>query len=82
MPSIDISDRMKRYRFENIKRVTPIAFHGDNEAGGLPFFSFIMRKPKPCGAEFKYTSCTETAVNGEMRTEDADRMISKRLKQQ
>ena len=103
LPSIDMSDRMKRYRFENIKRVIPIAFHGEDEAdpwnpiktlidgfnnnrartvaasyckvhdesmcsykprstkaGGLPFLSFIMRKPKPFGTEFKCTACTET----------------------
>lgn len=28
--------------------------------GGLPFLSFIMRKPKPLGTEFKNVACSET----------------------
>ena len=103
LPSIDLSDRMKKYRFEQLKRVIPTAFHGDDEAdpwnpikslidgfnnnrarkiaasyckvhnesmsafkprtmqtGGLPFLSFILRKPKPIGTELKVTACTET----------------------
>ena len=32
LPSIDLSDRMKKYRFEQLKRVIPTAFHGDDEA--------------------------------------------------
>jgi hypothetical protein len=28
--------------------------------GGLPFLSFILRKPKPLGTEFKVTADTET----------------------
>jgi hypothetical protein len=103
LPSIDLSERMKKYRFEQLKRVIPTAFHGDDEAdpwnpitslingfnnkrarkiaasfwklhdesmspykprtskyGGLPFLSFILRKPKPIGTEFKVTACSET----------------------
>jgi hypothetical protein len=30
LPSIDLSDRMKKYRFEQLKRVIPTAFHGDD----------------------------------------------------
>jgi hypothetical protein len=103
LPSIDLSDRMKKYRFEQLKRVIPTAFHGDDKGdlwnpikslidgfnnkrarkiaasfckvhdesmsafkprttktGGLPFLSFILRKPKPIGTEFKVTACTET----------------------
>ncbi|KAL7425984.1 hypothetical protein ACHAXM_000719 [Skeletonema potamos] len=103
LPSIDLSDWMKKYRFQQLKRVIPSAFHGDDEAdpwnnitsildgfnnkrarkvaasyckvhdesmsalkprttktGGLPFLSFILRKPKPIGTEFKATACTET----------------------
>ena len=103
LPSIDLSDRMKKYRFQQLKKVIPSAFRGDDEAdpwnniksildgfndkratkiaasyckvhdesmsafkprttktGGLPFLSFILRKPKPIGTEFKATACTET----------------------
>ena len=28
--------------------------------GGLPFLSFILRKPEPLGTEFKVMACTET----------------------
>jgi hypothetical protein len=28
--------------------------------GGLPFLSFVLRKPKPLGTEFKVTADTET----------------------
>ena len=28
--------------------------------GGLPFLSYILRKPKPLGTEFKTCACTET----------------------
>ena len=28
--------------------------------GGLPFLSFILRKPKPLGTEFKVMACSET----------------------
>jgi hypothetical protein len=31
LPSIDLSGRMKKYRFEQLKRVIPTAFHGDDE---------------------------------------------------
>jgi hypothetical protein len=94
---------MKKYRFQQLKRVIPTAFHGDDEAdpwnqinsiidgfnnnrarkvaasfckvhdesmialkprttktGGLPFLSFILRKPKTIGTEFKVSACTET----------------------
>jgi hypothetical protein len=104
LPSIDLSDRMKKYRFEQLKRVIPTAFHGDDttdpwnqikslildgfnnkraqkiaasyckvhdesmsafkprttKTGGLPFLSFILRKPKPIGTKFKSTACSET----------------------
>ena len=105
LPSIDFSDMMPRYRFEQIKKVFPTAFHGDDEtdpwnsikslikgfndnrafkvaasynkvydesmsawrprstrAGGLPFLSFILRKPKPIGTEFKVVACSETGM--------------------
>jgi hypothetical protein len=30
--------------------------------GGLPFLSFILRKPKPIGTEFKVIACSETGM--------------------
>jgi hypothetical protein len=95
--------KMTNKRFQDLKKVFPIAFHGDDEAdernaikslidglnnnrarslaasfckvydesmsawrprktktGGLPFLSYILRKPKPIGTEFKVVACTET----------------------
>lgn len=103
LPSIDLSERMKKYRFQQLKKLIPAAFHGDDSTdpwnpvralingfnnnrarnvaasfckvhdesmsswrartsklGGLPFLSFILRKPKPLGTEFKDTACSET----------------------
>ena len=103
IPTIDMTNRMKRYRFDQIKALIPKAFEGDNpqdpwnpvlaliigfnnkraqdiaashckvhdesmssfrprttKTGGLPFLSFILRKPKPLGTEFKVTACTVT----------------------
>lgn len=103
LPKIDFSNKMKKYRFEQLKKVIPTAFYGNDEAdpwnairslidgfnnkrarrvaasfnkvydesmsawkprttkaGGLPFLSFILRKPKPIGTEFKVVACAET----------------------
>jgi hypothetical protein len=103
LPKIDLSDRMKKYRFKQIKQLMPKAFVGNDESdpwnpikalidgfnnaraqniaasyckvhdesmsswktrttklGGLPFLSFILRKPKPLGTEFKVNADTET----------------------
>lgn len=32
LPSIDLSDQMKKYRFEQLKRVIPTVFHGEDES--------------------------------------------------
>ena len=111
LPSIDLCNRMRKHRFEQLRRVIPTAFHGDDSADpwnpikslidgfnnkrarkiaasyckvhdesmsafrprstktgttkvndlvGLPFLSFILRKPKPLGTEFKSTACSQT----------------------
>jgi hypothetical protein len=105
LPSIDFTKMMPQYRFEQIKKVFPTAFHGDDESdpwnsinsliygfndkrsrkvaasynkvydesmsawrprttrfGGLPFLSFVLRKPKPIGTEFKVIACSETGM--------------------
>lgn len=103
MPSLDLTNQMKKHRFEQIKKHISKAFEGNNpedpwnpilgilnryndkraqdiaashwkvhdesmspwrprttQYGGLPFLSFLLRKPKPLGTEFKCTACTET----------------------
>jgi hypothetical protein len=100
---VDLTDIMKKYRFEQLLRFIPFAMSGDDtsdpwnaiqgivdgfnanrnhrmaashikvfdesmspwnptttKTGGLPFLSFIMRKPKPLGTEFKVACCGET----------------------
>lgn len=109
IPTIDLSGRMKQYRFKQIKQVITKAFVGNDESdpwnpidalidgfnnaraqeiassfckvhdesmsswrprttklGGLPFLSFVLRKPKPLGTEFKVTADTETGESNEL----------------
>lgn len=103
LPKIDLSERMKKHRFKELKQLMPKAFAGRDDCddwnpiktlidgfnnnraqniaasyckvfdesmsswrarttklGGLPFLSFILRKPKPLGTEFKVSADTET----------------------
>ena len=105
LQGIDLFAIMKKYRLEQLIRLMPESFYGDNVDdpwnavaalvdgfnanraelvaashikvhdetmsswhptttpwGGLPFLSFILRKPKPLGTEFKSTAC---AITGE-----------------
>ena len=103
LPSIDLSNIMKKYRLRQLLKFIPHAFHGDNPKdpwnpvkalvegfnsnrsqkvvasyvkvldemmsgwapdttrwGGLPFLSFVLRKPVPLGTELKAVADAST----------------------
>jgi hypothetical protein len=117
--NINLSEIMKKYRFEDLIRHMPSAFHGNDPSdpwnpvlalvngfnecrarkfaashiqvldetmsgwsptttkyGGLPFLSFVQRKPTPLGTEFKSIACTAT---GKCLTRiDVEKLLTKR----